>query len=42
MKVLLSKKTKRKLEKLVKKMWKKLIDISMESPVAPVWTPRKK
>ena len=42
MKALLSKKSKRKLKKLVKKLWEKLIDVSMESPVAPVWIPRKK
>ena len=35
MKALLSKKSKRKLKKLVKKLWEKLIDVSMESPVAP-------
>ena len=42
MKALLSKKSKRKLKKLVKKLWEKLIDVSMESPVAPVWIPRIK
>ncbi len=42
MKALLSKKSKRKLKKLVKKLWEKLIDVSMESPMAPVWIPRKK
>ncbi len=42
MKTLLSTKTKRKLEKAIRMLWKKLTGISMESPMHPVWIPIKK
>ncbi len=41
MKALLTRKTKRKVEKIAKKILKMLIELGKESPMAPVWKPRK-
>lgn len=42
MKTLMSNKTKRKLKKVAKKLLELLIELGKESPMAPVWKPRKK
>ena len=41
MKALLSEKTKQKVEKIAKKILEILIELGKESPMAPVWKPRK-
>ena len=41
MKALLTKKQKRNLEKVFKKILELLIELGKESPMAPMWKPRK-